>query len=276
MVKYTKEHQRQKQIHSKQDRLLQHKSNHEGNDSWGCRVKGDLKFGVLEQGRFPYPVHDVQFTAESLDGAAYLQQLESQSIVYGQTGRHSVGEVWQKPDGSERRREKSIKTRNKEPDSSLWVDVCVCVYVCDPSVTNRTEADLRRSWGGNHPSDSRPTRGGVSSLGSWATPVRWNTRARSQRGLQSQLCRVYVLRKFQGVHTGLIHSQSHRVHRPRAATASDWHSETSSVMNNSRTISQVNDQILTEGPNIHSVSSPCTLWSRARWYHFNFLCMFSF
>lgn len=42
---------------------------------------------------FPYPVHDVQLTAKSLDGTADLQQLEPQSVVYGQTGRHSVGEV---------------------------------------------------------------------------------------------------------------------------------------------------------------------------------------
>lgn len=41
----------------------------------------------------PYPVHDVQLTAESLDGTANLQELEPQSIIYGQTGRHSVGEV---------------------------------------------------------------------------------------------------------------------------------------------------------------------------------------
>lgn len=46
---------------------------------------------------FTHPVHDVQFTAKSLDGAADLQQLEPQSIVYGQAGSHPVGEVWQKP-----------------------------------------------------------------------------------------------------------------------------------------------------------------------------------
>lgn len=42
---------------------------------------------------FPHPVHDVQLTAESLDGAANLQQLQSQRVVYGQAGRHPVGEV---------------------------------------------------------------------------------------------------------------------------------------------------------------------------------------
>ena len=40
-----------------------------------------------------YPVHDVQLTAQSLDGAADLQQLQPQSVVDGQTRRHSVGEV---------------------------------------------------------------------------------------------------------------------------------------------------------------------------------------
>lgn len=41
----------------------------------------------------PHPVHDVQLTAQSLYGTANLQQLEPQSIVYGQTGGHSVREV---------------------------------------------------------------------------------------------------------------------------------------------------------------------------------------
>lgn len=58
----------------------------------------------------PYPVHDVQLTAKSLDGTADLQQLEPQSVVNGQTGRHSVGEVWQKPD----RRESGRDERRKE------------------------------------------------------------------------------------------------------------------------------------------------------------------
>lgn len=40
-----------------------------------------------------YPVHDVQLAAESLDGAANLEQLEPQSVIYGQTGSHPVGEV---------------------------------------------------------------------------------------------------------------------------------------------------------------------------------------
>lgn len=40
-----------------------------------------------------HPVHDVQLTAESLDGAADLQQLQSQSVIDGQTSSHPVGEV---------------------------------------------------------------------------------------------------------------------------------------------------------------------------------------
>lgn len=31
---------------------------------------------------FAYPVHDVQLTAKSLNGAANLQQLEPQSVIY--------------------------------------------------------------------------------------------------------------------------------------------------------------------------------------------------
>lgn len=44
-------------------------------------------------GSFPHPVHDVQLTAESLDGTADLQQLQSQSVINGQTSSHPVGEV---------------------------------------------------------------------------------------------------------------------------------------------------------------------------------------
>lgn len=98
---------------------------------------------------FPYPVHDVQLTAEPLDGAANLQQLQSQSIVYGQAGRHSVGEVWQEPYRGVRGREEW------EPrEKGGWA-----------------EADLRRWWGESHPSGSHPTHGAASSLCSWATPV---------------------------------------------------------------------------------------------------------
>lgn len=54
---------------------------------------GEMKAATSVIMTFPYPVHDVQLTAKSLDGTANLQQLEPQSVVYGQTGRHSVGEI---------------------------------------------------------------------------------------------------------------------------------------------------------------------------------------
>lgn len=87
LVKY--EHQRGKNRH-----ILSH---HEGKDGGDCRDRGErLRWLGGAEGlvvAFPYPVHDVQLTAESLDGTADLQQLEPQSVVYGQTGRHPVGEV---------------------------------------------------------------------------------------------------------------------------------------------------------------------------------------
>lgn len=46
-----------------------------------------------------------------------------------------------------------------------------------------------------------------------------------------------------GAH-GLQYSQSRRVHRPKVAMVSGWHSETSSVMNNRHTINGLNLQIM--------------------------------
>lgn len=72
-------------------------SHREGKDGGDCRDRGErLRRLGREKGlvvAFPYPVHDVQLTAESLDGTANLQQLQPQSVIYGQAGRHPVGEV---------------------------------------------------------------------------------------------------------------------------------------------------------------------------------------
>lgn len=55
------------------------------------RDRGQTHWGVW--GLFPHPVHDVQLTAQSLDGTADLQQVQSQSVINGQTSSHPVGEV---------------------------------------------------------------------------------------------------------------------------------------------------------------------------------------
>jgi len=66
-------------------------SHSEGED--GCTARGGRGRSEGLVVTLPYPVHDVQLTAKSLDGTADLQQLEPQSVVYGQTGRYSVGKV---------------------------------------------------------------------------------------------------------------------------------------------------------------------------------------
>ena len=123
-------------------------SHHEGNGGSDSRDRGEaVVCGQVRGGLavfIPYPVHDVKLTAESLDGTANLQQLEPQGIVYGQTGRHSVGEVWQKPDRRERKRWKEgRKEGTKKTNRQSYVRMCV--RVCNPSVIHWTEADLRRS-----------------------------------------------------------------------------------------------------------------------------------
>lgn len=73
---------------------------------------------------------------------------------------------------------KGRKERKHKEHTNKGTYVCMCVCVCDPSVIHWIEADLRRSSGESHPSDSRPIHGAVSSLCSWVTPARWHARSR--------------------------------------------------------------------------------------------------
>lgn len=65
-------------------------------------------------GVVPHPVHDVQLTAESLDGTANLQQVQPQSVINGQTSSHPVGEVWRRADEGWQDERKEKKGRRKE------------------------------------------------------------------------------------------------------------------------------------------------------------------
>lgn len=132
-------------------------------------------------------------------------------------------------------RKESTKNTNRE------ANVCMCVRVCDPSVINGAEADLRHSWGESHPSDSHPIRGAASSLCSWGTPARWNTGSREnmvyihfyvlfmhlRHSKQGAGCGTY--RVVECIHPGWPWRQTGTVKLP--------------LMKNMRTISQLNLQL---------------------------------
>lgn len=119
--------------------------------------------------------------------------------------------------------------------------MCVCVYVSLWSICNRTETDLRHLKEESHPSDSHPIRGAVSSLCSLETPVRWQTGSRENAVyIHIDVMFMYRGNSKQWARAAVVYLQSRTVHRPSEAMASDWHNETSSVMNNRRTNSEIN------------------------------------
>jgi len=97
LVKYTKGHQSEKQTRSTEQPTKENwiSSQHEGNYVCYCMNRGEVGQDMTARlaVTFSYPIHDVQLTAKSLDGTADLQQLEPQSVIYGQTSRHPVREV---------------------------------------------------------------------------------------------------------------------------------------------------------------------------------------